>query len=260
MVNINDMEREHVDFENVDVLSLIFERQKELMKKYKTEPVWKQLNSVEAQWLIRRFTKYTLEEIGEAFEEVEKRYHYTFWWKDELNYEKRLNTFNTTKFDSFLTYDEKDHLFEEIADSLHFYVEKLLISNVSDPDILYQYIEEFIQEKTWDTIQILSYQDLEKAVIKYSLPNYTEWYAMWDVHQAIWSFNTYINIADNFLRSKEWQKDQKQVFIEWYQKALWISLYYYVIFLLTMWITTEVITDLYLRKNKVNNFRIKSNY
>lgn len=260
MVNINDMEKEYVDFENVDVLSLIFERQKELMKKYKTEPVWKQLNSVEAQWLIRRFTKYTLEEIGEAFEEVEKRYHYEFWWKDELNYEKRLNTFNTTKFDSFLTYDEKDHLFEEIADSLHFYVEKLLISNVSDPDVLYQYIEEFIQEKTWDKIEILSYQDLEKAVIKYSLPNYKEWYAMWDVHQAIWSFNTYINIADNFLRSKEWQKDQKQVFIEWYQKALWVSLYYYVIFLLTMWITTEVITDLYLRKNKVNNFRIKSNY
>lgn len=264
MVNINDMKTELVDFNSVDILELIFDRQKQLMEKYKTEPVWKTINSVEAQWLIRRFTKYTLEEIGEAFEEVEKRLWYEVNNSNFLNYELRTKTFNSSPFKKFLTKDEQDHLYEEIADSLHFYVEKLLISNVSDPDILYQYIEEYIKEKTWVEETIMSYQDLEKAVLKYSLPSFEEknkeWYSIGDVYQAIWTFNTYINVADNFLRSKEWQKDQKQVYIEWYQKALAVSLYYYVILLLVLGIDTETITDLYLRKHKVNQFRINSNY
>ncbi len=265
MVNITDMKTEHYDLDTIDVLSLVFEKQQKLMEKYWTKPVWKLLNSVEAQWLIRRFTKYTLEEIWEAFEEVEKKYHWEYKWLHWLNFEEKSSLFHEKWVKELLNQDELEHCYEEIADSLHFYVEKLCISNVLDPDVLYQYIEDYIRENTWDEVQILTYQDLEKAVIKYSLPKYEEknnwkWYDLWTVYQAIASFTIYINIADNFLRSKEWQKDQKEVFIEWYHKALWVSLYHFVLMLLTIWIDAKIILDLYIRKNKVNNFRINSNY
>lgn len=100
MVNINSFTAE---VKPVNILREIFNKQKELMEKYWTKPVWDDIDTLKGAQEIRKYSKYTCEELAEA-------------------YEAKSN---------------KDHMQEELIDALHFLVEKLQIANLTFDKILY---------------------------------------------------------------------------------------------------------------------------
>lgn len=100
MVNINSFEAE---IKPANILREIFEKQKELMEKYWTKPVGDDIDTLKWAQEIRKYSKYTCEELAEAYEAK----------------------------------DNKDHMQEELIDALHFLVEKLQIANLTFDKILY---------------------------------------------------------------------------------------------------------------------------
>ena len=99
MVNITNFKAEE---KPKNVLREIFNKQKELMEKYWTKPVWDDIDTLKWAQEIRKFSKYTIEELSEAYE----------------------------------AWDNLDHTHEELIDALHFLVEKLMIANLDFDKVL----------------------------------------------------------------------------------------------------------------------------
>ena len=99
MVNITNFKAED---KPTNILREIFNKQKELMEKYWTKPVWEDIDTLKGAQEIRKFSKYTIEELSEAYE----------------------------------AWDNLDHTHEELIDALHFLVEKLMIANLTFDKIL----------------------------------------------------------------------------------------------------------------------------
>ena len=103
MVNINSFESEK---RPTDIIRTIFEKQSELMKSYWTKPVWEDIDTLFGSQEIRKFSKYTVEELAEAYQAME------------------------------IDWARWEHSEEEMIDSLHFFIEKLLIANLTYKKIL----------------------------------------------------------------------------------------------------------------------------
>ena len=99
MVNVNSFQAEA---KPDNILRGIFKKQAELMEKYWTKPVWEDIDTLKWAQEIRKYSKYTCEELAEA-------------------YEAKAN---------------RDHMEEELIDALHFLVEKLQIANLTFDKIL----------------------------------------------------------------------------------------------------------------------------
>ena len=114
MVNVNSFEAEATP-ENI--LREIFKKQAELMEKYWTKPVWDEIDTLKGAQEIRKYSKYTCEELAEAYEAK----------------------------------NNQDHMEEELIDALHFLVEKLQIANLTFDKILaYSWQEE---DKLWENVK-----------------------------------------------------------------------------------------------------------
>ena len=254
-INISEQDKKILEWQKEieDELQLILEKQKELMKKYWTIKERWSLHTPEVQASIRRFSKYTTEETSEAFEEI-------FKYKEITNDKFEDYKIDRTKKVSELKWDILMHFQEEISDAIHFYMEKLILSWIDDVDQLYQEIEEIIKEEKWLEVQILSYKDLEEFV----LWNNNSWnfkdVTLDELYNFTLRFIYAVNISDNFLRNKEWKKTNVLTNINWYYKALWVSLYHLVEFLLAAQIDRKRLLELYILKHNVNKFRINSNY
>ena len=114
MVNINSFEAEA---KPTQILREIFNKQKELMEKYWTKPVEEEIDTLKGSQEIRKYSKYTCEELAEAYEAK----------------------------------DNKDHMQEELIDALHFLVEKLQIANLTFDKILYYSWHK--EDQIWDIIK-----------------------------------------------------------------------------------------------------------
>lgn len=208
MVNINSFSSEEIP---TDIIKTIFEKQAELMKSYWTKPVKEDIDTLFGSQEIRKFSKYTVEELAEAYQAKE-----IDWYRGE-------------------------HAEEEMIDSLHFLVEKLLIANLTYNKILgylgtdSDNIRTLIKEKAED-IKDLPLESLLRLATYHA------------------------NIADNRLRNKERKSEQlptnRDLFYketaEWFLKYL--ACFY------CLWLNEDKLRELYSKKNQVNHFRIKSNY
>ena len=114
MVNINSFEAE---VKPGNILREIFNKQKELMDKYWTKPVNDDIDTLKWSQEIRKYSKYTCEELAEAYEAK----------------------------------DNRDHMQEELIDALHFLVEKLQIANLTFDKILYYSWHQ--EDQIWKIIQ-----------------------------------------------------------------------------------------------------------
>jgi len=261
MVNIKDINISTEDkklinkeIEIEDELQLIFDKQKELMKKYWTIKECWSIHTFEVQSSIRRFSKYTTEELSEAFEEIFKYKNIT--WDKILEY----NQIDKQKKVKDLNWDILKHFQEEVADAIHFYMEKLILSWIEDIDQLYQEIEWIIEIETWKNIKILNYTDLENYIKDNFNYKKIDDVTLDELYNFALRFLYSVNISDNFLRNKEWKKSNVLTNVNWFYKSLWWSLYNFVEFLLAAQIDKEKLLELYILKNNVNHFRIKSKY
>lgn len=207
MVNVNTYTAEE---KPTDILEKIFEKQKELMDLYWTEPVWEDIDTLKGSQEIRKYSKYAVEELAEAYDSFRDHWH-------ELDI----------------------HTHEELIDSLHFFVEKLLISNLTYKKILF-YLGFKSSEEFWEKVTSLVCSD--------------------SVEESLWRATYWINISDNRLRNKEWKKEQLPTNRDLFYKECSFGFLFYIVSLCQLKLDPELLWEYYSRKNKVNHFRINSNY
>ena len=208
MVNVNTYTAED---KPTDVLEKIFEKQKELMNLYWTKPVGEDIDTLKGSQEIRRYSKYAVEELAEAYEAFR-------------NNEAILDI----------------HTHEELIDSLHFYIEKLIISNLTYKKILFY----------------LGFKDSEEfreTVEKVKKVQNT-------VEESLRLATYYINIPDNRLRNKEWKNEQLPTNRDMFYKENSRWFLYYIVCMNQLGLDQNLLWEYYSRKNKVNHFRINSNY
>ena len=268
-------------------LEAIYSLQKELIDHYVGIEGLPQypldVNTKKNQLLIKDFVGRVIEELAEGYESFKLVGEITeknqLWFNGDYNneYVQMLNHLQNAN--------------EEQADALHFMVELLIFANIQPEDIdsycnkicdnLNQHTLTLTtntlhkagmigynmlkvdngSEVTTPVLNLLTLLDSDKdtSLIKggslYSSPSYLEMKSnMWDVVY-------HLNIARNYLKNKPWKQSQMMTNESAFQEELvkaFIKLigYFYTLGLNDL----EDIYVLYFKKQRVNKFRIHSNY
>lgn len=124
------------------------------------------------------------------------------------------------------------HFHEELVDGLHFLTEMTILTGYDLPE--YTTLKDLIEEGT--------YRDC------YTLNNLVSDHVM------------YLGMTCNCLKNKPWKQTMMKTNKENFYKHLKLVWSNYVAILTSQDLTEEEITDLYLRKSQVNQFRQRSNY
>lgn len=268
-------------------LEAIYSLQKELIDHYVGIEGLPQypldVNTKKNQLLIKDFVGRVIEELAEGYESFKLVGEITeknqLWFNGDYNneYVQMLNHLQNAN--------------EEQADALHFMVELLIFANIQPEDIdsycnkIYDDLNQHTltlttntlhkagmigysmlkvdngSEVTTPVLNLLSLLDSDKdtSLIKggslYSSSSYLEMKSnMWDVVY-------HLNIARNYLKNKPWKQSQMMTNESAFQEELvkaFIKLigYFYTLGLNDL----EDIYTLYFKKQRVNKFRIHSNY
>lgn len=124
------------------------------------------------------------------------------------------------------------HFHEELVDGLHFLTEMTILTGYDLPE--YTTLKDLIEED--------SYRDC------YTLNDLVSDHVM------------YLGMMCNCLKNKPWKQSMMKTNKENFYKHLKLVWSNYVAILTSQDLTEEEITDLYLRKSQVNQFRQRSNY
>ena len=124
------------------------------------------------------------------------------------------------------------HFHEELVDGLHFLTEMTILTGYDLPE--YTTLKDLIEEGT--------YRDC------YSLNDLVSDHVM------------YLGMMCNCLKNKPWKQSMMKTNKENFYKHLKLVWSNYIAILTSQDLTEEEITDLYLRKSQVNQFRVRSNY
>lgn len=124
------------------------------------------------------------------------------------------------------------HFHEELVDGLHFLTEMTILTGYDLPE--YTTLKDLIKEG--------SYRD------RYTLNDLVSDHVM------------YLGMMCNCLKNKPWKQSMMKTNKENFYKHLKLVWSNYVAILTSQDLTEEEITDLYLRKSQVNQFRQRSNY
>ena len=268
-------------------LEAIYSLQKELIDHYVGIEGLPQypldVNTKKNQLLIKDFVGRVIEELAEGYESFKLVGEITeknqLWFNGDYNneYVQMLNHLQNAN--------------EEQADALHFMVELLIFANIQPEDIdsycnkIYDDLNQHTltlttntlhkagmigynmlkvdngSEVTTPVLNLLTLLDSDKdtSLIKggslYSSSSYLEMKSnMWDVVY-------HLNIARNYLKNKPWKQSQMMTNESAFQEELvkaFIKLigYFYTLGLNDL----EDIYTLYFKKQRVNKFRIHSNY
>lgn len=124
------------------------------------------------------------------------------------------------------------HFHEELVDGLHFLTEMTILTGYDLPE--YTTLKDLIEEG--------SYRDC------YTLNDLVSDHVM------------YLGMMCNCLKNKPWKQSMMRTNKENFYKHLKLVWSNYIAILTSQNLTEEEITDLYLRKSQVNQFRVRSNY
>ena len=124
------------------------------------------------------------------------------------------------------------HFHEELVDGLHFLTEMTILTGYDLPE--YNTLKDLIEEGT-----------------------YRDCYTLNDL---VSDHVSYLGMMCNCLKNKPWKQTMMKTNKENFYKHLKLVWSNYVAILTSQDLTEEEITDLYLRKSQVNQFRQRSNY
>lgn len=209
-MNISDVKIDYSRFEGQDLLEVIFERQELLMEMYKVPKL--DLDIPRDQQLIRAMAWSVVEEAGEAL---------------EVYYGSK----------------DKEHLGDEIADMMHFYIELLIMSDITVDDL-------------FDDLGVLNTQNY----IDTYQPNNTVSNPRIILYERFQSFIVELALAINVLKNRFWRETNLKTDRAKYQMRLRDSITSFFLLVKAMEIQPVDLLDFYLRKNEVNLFRIRSKY
>lgn len=125
---------------------------------------------------------------------------------------------------------EQEHLLEELADSLHFLIELCLLSGID-------------------------YESFENVVA-----NYESLATEGNLNDSIWNYVYRLGIAENLLKNKPWKESETLSDEIMFRQRLIVAFNEFFRIPKMLGVTMEDLYVYYTRKNKVNNFRIKTKY
>ena len=228
MANVNDFQT----FEYPpDLLKSIFEHQHELAKKYIPieesnglclySKIPADIDDSKAQARIKDMSWRCIEELAEAFEAYRK--------------------------------GEEIHFLEEIADALHFLVEKYLLCN------FYPFSPNNFSGYSYDGKEMMPTSNLHA------------WFVVQDIDTedigivssllyALADFTEACGLTCNCLKNKPWKKSQMLTDVNKFKSFLLHEFDAFIFLCKTAGFDEKSLYDMYIRKNQVNQFRQRSNY
>ena len=272
-------------------LEAIYSLQKELIDHYVGIEGLPQypldVNTKKNQLLIKDFVGRVIEELAEGYESFKLVGEITeknqLWFNGDYNneYVQMLNHLQNAN--------------EEQADALHFMVELLIFANIQPEDIdsycnrIYDNLNQHTLTLTTNTlhkagmigyhllkvdnglegnwseiinsqVNLLSLLDSDKdiSLIKggslYSSHSYSE------MKSNMWDIVYHLNIARNYLKNKPWKQSQMMTNESAFQEELVKAFIKLIGYFYTLGLMSEDIYPLYFKKQRVNKFRIHSNY
>lgn len=132
--------------------------------------------------------------------------------------------------------NEVEHYIEELSDALHFFTELCIIT-------------EAFKDK-WDEMY-----KLENWVSP--APGIIDTYR---IEHKLWNATYYYAISCNKLKNKPWKKTQILTDVDEYKKSVRAAYLVFLLCLSDLNFSGEDILKMYVDKNSVNHFRIRSNY
>lgn len=274
-------------------LEAIYSLQKELIDHYVGIEGLPQypldVNTKKNQSLIKDFVGRVIEELAEGYESfklVENLTHKNLLWVGE---------FNSSEYKQMLNHLQNAN--EEQADALHFMVELLIFANIQPEDIV-NYCKIQINNLPKTVIHFFEDEDLKSALSlsgqlgsillkldnDYELPdekNYIHLFKHLDsdtdvrlmlagsVYSRVeysnlklfmWDIVYHLNIARNYLKNKPWKQSQMMTNEAAFQEELVKAFIKLIGYFFKLGLTSEDIYYLYFKKQRVNKFRIHSNY
>lgn len=277
----------------------IYSLQKGLLKHYQeienlpSYPV--DVNTKSSQILLKDFTARIIEELAEGFEShlsvVDSTVKNCYWDKIETgdtpieSYEAMLN--------------DLQNIGEEQSDALHFFMELLIYANIGPEDLAsYLQTKYNVRLNSRDDFDLLtSIQIIGESIIKHRYPQVSQMNPMNVIDvikpklfnhpglgtphkdlrfficgcevnlnmmpfykQILWDITYHLNISRNFLKNKPWKQSEVMTQELAYQRELVEAFILFIGYLGTMQCIPQQIYFLYFKKNKINEFRIKSKY
>lgn len=207
-MNISEVKVDMKQFEDKDRLDVIFERQDALRQKYGL-PILK-LDAPSDQSLAREMAWNTIEEMGEAIAVVTSKTR------------------------------DREHLLDETADALSFYIELLLISGMTASDF------ESHKDTSGDKLDGWFETDTDTYVT--------------DLRRSHSTFVEKLSLAINNLKNRKWRKTNVHTNDFLYKKDLYYTFINFIRFVKQLGLTSDQLFDAYIRKSEVNNWRLDSNY
>jgi len=267
-LDIRDI-KEHVTYPERGAFTEIFRLQKKLLDNYigieklPSYPI--DINTRASQDLVKDFTGRIIEELGEGFESyliMLDMFHHGI---DEEEMIPHLQNFN-----------------EEISDAIHFWLELLIYSGY-EIDSLFCWQGEFADHPKEIIDLLASWMEVAglKTEIDLAMKRLPCRWVIKDhmledeflrggrqlsndrrdvMKQYLWDITYYLQIARNTLKNKPWKQTEMMTDLNQYEKALCNATMALFKFFYFAGFTKESIYLIYYKKNKVNQFRIKSNY
>lgn len=208
-MNISDIQIDYEQYEGQDLLRVVFARQRELMNLYKIPAL--DLDIPADQQIIRAMAWSVVEEAGEAL---------------EVYYGSK----------------DKEHLGDEVADMMHFYIELLIMSDITVDDV-------------FDDLGVI---DTAHYAQTYAAVNVSKPTVM--LMQHFQQFIMELALGVNVLKNRFWRETNLKTDMNKYQSKLRDTIPTFFLFVKSLGIEPGQLLDFYLRKNEVNLFRIRSKY
>lgn len=260
----------------------IFSLQRDLMEGYikcKALPEYPiDLSLRDSQKTIRHITGAFIEELSEAFTEYEKLF-------EAIN-ANSPNIPRDTKMTDYLA-----AMNEEIADSLHFFIELLIYANIDEGSIKAYYSrmlkEELIPESIYNEnntlatiLQVSIYSNNKSGHnqrgynVKLLRPdqygfednNCTLGFRVYHpsyfllLKDILWTITNNLYKAQNSLKAKAWRKQETKVDLGKFQLDIMECFLSYFCLIAFLGISEEAIFEVYCKKNKINFDRQNNNY
>jgi hypothetical protein len=260
---------EDVKYPGIGALGDIFALQKVILDHYigieGLPPYPLDINIKASQSLIKDFSGRIIEEIGEGFE----------------SYQIMLNLFHSGAEDSELI-PHLQNFNEEIADALHFWLELMVFSGfeweklkvwmelewgmeLTQPDLLNEYLKTgaYIGEMELNMMQfkkrmVIKDEDLKDEFLRGGRAISSSIFKQMKVFA--WDITYHLQIARNTLKNKPWKQTQMMTDEKLYEEEIKKATFALFKFLWFCGFTKESLYVIYYKKNKVNQFRIKSKY
>lgn len=276
-------------------LESIYEMQKQLLDSYigiEGLPKYPlNINTKHNQLILKDFTSRIIEELAEAYESL--------LLVEELTIiRQNWFTISSTSVDFFVEcMNHLQNASEEMADALHFFIELLIYTNIQPEDIN-SYIESKLPKNKRQTFSntieygmVLGKQWLtnmnqipdvkpknlvnlihkyEQVKVDFNIPEYNVKllhcgenynYELYNSYKSyLWDITYELNISRNFLKNKPWKQSQMMTNESAYQEEIVKSFILFLGTLNMMGVNGNNLYYIYFKKNKINQFRIKSKY